>query len=131
MVLVDTSVWVDYLTGAANEHTVWLHGNLGQVTLGLTDLNYCEVLQGVRGDAAFLQVQQRFEDFPILQTGGQQLAWSAARNYRLLRKQGVTVRKTIDCLIATFCLLENHELLHRDRDFDGFEALLGLRVVHP
>ncbi len=67
----------------------------------------------------------------VLSSGGVEIAVAAAENYRILRTKGITVRKTIDCLIATFCIREGHELLHRDRDFDPFEMHLGLQVIHP
>ncbi len=111
--------------------TVWLDRELTRQRLGLTDLILCEVLQGVRGDAAFVQVRDELLGFQVFETGGKDLAIAAALNYRALREKGYTVRRTIDCLIATFCLQAGHELLHRDRDFDGFEKGMGLRVVHP
>ena len=131
MVIIDTTVWIDYLGGIVNEHTTWLDLELSRQRLGLTDLILCEVLQGIRSDSAFTQVQHDLAKFHIFQTGGVDLAVAAAQNYRSLRRQGATVRKTIDCLIATFCLESGHALLHRDRDFDLFEKHLGLRVVHP
>ena len=131
MVIVDTTVWIDYLGGTANDQTSWLDRELGRQRLGLTDLILCEVLQGIRGDAAFAQTRRDLSKFRVFDTGGSDLAVAAARNYRFLRRQGYTVRKTIDCLIATFCLEAGHSLLHRDRDFHTFEKQLGLRVVHP
>ncbi len=131
MVIVDTTVWIDYLGGTDNVETAWLDRELNQQRLGLTDLILCEVLQGVREERAFTQVRQRLLKFEVFGTGGAELAVASAQNYRLLREQGYTVRKTIDCLIATFCLQTGHSLLHRDRDFDVFEKCLGLRVVHP
>jgi predicted nucleic acid-binding protein len=131
MVIVDTTVWIDYLAGAANGQTSWLDRELDRRRLGLTDLILCEVLQGVRSDPAFARVRRDLEKFHVFETGGIDLALAAAQNYRLLRRRGATVRKTIDCLIATFCLQSGHQLLHRDRDFDPFEQHLGLRVVHP
>ncbi len=98
--------------------------------LGLTDLILCEVLQGVRDQRTFAQVRADLLKFQVFQTGGTALAVAAAQNYRELRQHGYTVRKTIDCLIATFCLQAKHELLHRDHDFDSFEKVLGLQVVH-
>jgi predicted nucleic acid-binding protein len=106
MVIVDTTVWVDYLNDVTTAETEWLDSDAARV---LRDL-------------------RRFQAF---ETGGVELATAAARNYRLLRARGRTVRKTIDCLIATFCIREGHSLLHCDRDFDPFEQLLGLAVVHP
>jgi len=131
MVIVDTTVWIDYLRGADNSHTLWLERELTQQRLGLTDLNLCEVLQGIPDPATFARVREELLKFHLFATGGRDLALSAAENYRALRQHGYTVRKTIDCWIATFCLETGHSLLHRDRDFDAFENLLGLRVVHP
>jgi len=129
MVVVDTTVWVDYLRGADSPETTWLDRQLTLQPLGLTDLNLCEVLQGIRDPTAFVRVRHQLLGFHVFETGGAELAIAAALNYRRLRQRGLTVRKTIDCLIATFCLNAGHELLHRDRDFDAFEKILGLRVV--
>jgi predicted nucleic acid-binding protein len=131
MTIVDTTVWIDYLRGAANPHTDWLDRELNRQRLGLTDLILCEILQGIGGESAFMRVRRDLSRFEVFDTGGEALAVAAARNYRSLRSSGHTVRKTIDCLIATFCLLERHSLLHLDHDFDPFEEHLGLRVVHP
>ncbi|MGD0799196.1 MAG: PIN domain nuclease [Acidobacteriaceae bacterium] len=131
MIIVDTSVWVDALRGTENLKSLWLRRNFGDVHVGLTDLILCEVLQGIRDPGAFVHVQRRLSTCPVFNTGGQDLAVAAAGNYRRLRTRGITVRKTIDCLIATFCIAEGHALLHNDRDFDPFEEFLGLRVVHP
>ena len=131
MIVVDTTVWIDYLGGATNAHTTWLDRELDRQRLGLTDLILCEVLQGIRADAAFAQVLRDLSKFHVFDTGGADLAVAATRNYRVLRSRGHTVRKTIDCLIATFCIELGHSLLHRDRDFDPFERYLGLPVVHP
>lgn len=131
MTIVDTTVWIDYLGGVPNPQTEWLDRELGQQRLGLTDLILCEVLQGLRSDEAFRRVRRELLKFEVFETGGEELAVQSAQNYRLLRSHGRTVRKTIDCLIATFCLMEGHSLLHRDRDFDVFERHLGLRVIGP
>jgi predicted nucleic acid-binding protein len=131
MTIVDTTVWIDYLGGTANPHTDWLDRELKQQRLGLTDLILCEILQGIRGDSTFSRVHRDLSKFEVFDTGGKPLAVASAQNYRFLRSRGHTVRKTIDCLIATFCLTEQHSLLHRDRDFDPFEKYLGLRVLHP
>jgi len=129
LVIVDTTVWIDYLRGTENPETLWLDRELQQQRLGMTDLILCVVLQGVREQSAFERVRANLLKFQVFQTGGIELAIAAARNYRDLRQRGYTVHKTIDCLIATFCLEAGHELLHRDRDFDCFEKVLGLRVV--
>ena len=131
MTLIDTTVWIDYLGGTVNQHTDWLDQELNQQRLGLTDLILCEVLQGIRGDSTFKHVRRDLSRFEVFDTGGEALAVASAQNYRFLRSHGHTVRKTIDCLIATFCLTEQHSLLHRDRDFDPFERYLGLHVLHP
>lgn len=131
MVIVDTTVWVDYLRGDENPETNWLHKELDRRRIGLTDLILCEVLQGIRDDIEFVKVQRDLRSFEVFETGGVELSIAAARNFRKLRQRGRTVRKTIDCLIATFCLREGHSLLHRDRDYDPFEQELGLAVLYP
>jgi predicted nucleic acid-binding protein len=131
VVIVDTTVWVDYLPGAENPETNWLNTELDRQRLALTDIILCEVLQGVRDDVVAKEVERRLLNLEVFDTGGVALAREAARNYRALRRRGHTVRKTIDCLIATFCLRGQHSLLHRDRDFDPFEQFLELSVIHP
>lgn len=131
MVIVDTTVWVDYFRGVLNPETSWLDQQISHQRLGLADLILREVLQGVRDRNTFTRISKELLTFQVFNTGGSRLAIAAAENYRDLRSRGYTVRKTIDCLIATFCLGSDHELLHRDRDFEVFERLLGLRVVHP
>lgn len=131
MVIVDTTVWIDYLGGVINNETAWLDRSLPRERLGLTDLILSEVLQGVRDDASFKRVREDLLKFHVFDGGGIAVAIAAAENYRTLRRRGFTVRKTIDCWIATFCLLSGHRLLHRDRDFDTFENELGLKILHP
>ena len=131
MVIVDTTVWVDYLKGASTPEVEWLDRETSRQRLGLLDLMACEVLQGLSTDEEAVRVLRHLRRFEIFQTGGIELALAAARNYRQLRSRGRTVRKTLDCLIATFCIEQNHALLHNDRDFDPFEAFLHLQVVHP
>jgi predicted nucleic acid-binding protein len=131
VVIVDTTIWVDYFQGAENPETDWLNTELGRQPLGLTDIILCEVLQGVRDDVVAKEVERRLLTLEVFETGGVALAREAAQNYRALRSRGHTVRKTIDCLIATFCLRAQHALLHRDRDFDPFEKYFHLSVIHP
>ena len=131
MIIVDTTVWVDYLRGTRTPHADWLEAQLTSERLGLTDLILCEVLQGITTDSQFDAVQEQLLELEVFETGTVGLAVEAALNYRRLRAVGRTVRKTIDCLIATYCLLEGHALLHNDRDYDPFEDVLGLKVVHP
>jgi predicted nucleic acid-binding protein len=129
MVIVDTTVWIDYLQGTRNAEADWLERESTQQRLGLTDLILCEILQGIRNPGSFVQVRNNLLRFEVFPTGGSALAIAAAWNYRELRRRGHSVRKTIDCLIATFCLRSGHSLLHRDRDFDPFEKILGLSVI--
>jgi predicted nucleic acid-binding protein len=130
MVIVDATVWISYLRGDYNRQAAWLETNLTRQPIGLTDLTLCEVLQGIRDEKEFSSTCDDLLRFHLFSTGGLELAIASARNYLRLRGRGFTVRKTIDCMIATFCLEAGHELLHRDRDFDGFEEALGLRVIH-
>ena len=131
MVIVDTTVWVDYFHGVDNSETQWLDTELDRERIGLTDIILCEVLQGVRDDVVAKAVERSLLKLEVFELGGIALAREAAHNYRALRSRGYTVRKTIDCLIATFCLRGDHSLLHRDRDFDPFEKFLALSVIHP
>ncbi len=131
MIIVDTTVWIDYFNGSRTLQTDWLDVQLTRQRLGLTDLILCEVLQGVRDDRQWQQLRRDMLKFEVFETGGINLALAAAQNYRMLRRQGLIIRATIDGLIATFCLLNGYELLHNDRDFDAFESALGLKVVHP
>lgn len=130
MIIVDTTVWIDYLCGSRTAETDWLEAHLTRERLALTDLILCEVLQGTTTVRDFQSVHTELLKFEIFETGTIRVALEAASNYRRLRKAGRTVRRTIDTLIATFCLLEGHSLLHRDRDYDPFEEVLGLNVIH-
>jgi hypothetical protein len=131
MVIVDTSVWVDYLRGVSTPQTDWLQREIQNQRLGVLDLTLCEVLQGVLEDRHFAEVHRSLLTFEVFTTGGVELSVAAAQNYRTLRAKGKTVQKTVDCLIATFCILNDHVLLHADKDFDHFEKELGLKVLHP
>ena len=131
MVIVDSTVWIDYLNGTSTPETEWLDREADRRRLGLLDLCVCEILQGLATDQEAARVSRELRRLEIFETGGVELAAAAAHNYRQLRRQGRTVRKTIDCLIATFCLREGHSLLHSDRDFDAFEERLGLQVIRP
>jgi predicted nucleic acid-binding protein len=131
VVIVDSTVWVDYFNGLHNPETEWLEVQLDQQRLGLTTIILCEVLQGVRDERKALAVGTDLMKLEVFEMPSVVLAVQAAKNYRTLRRRGRTVRKTIDVLIATFCIEDRHALLHRDRDFDPFEELLGLSVVHP
>ena len=130
MVIVDTTVWVDYFNGTSTPEVEWLDREVARQRLGLLDLAVCEVLQGLGTDEEATRILGHLQRFEICETGGLRLAEAAAKNYRLLRSRGKTVRKTIDCIIATYCLEYDHALLHCDRDFEAFEEFLGLQVVH-
>jgi len=131
MVIVDTTVWIDYLRGLRNKETDYFDRELGRQRFGLTDLILCETLQGIGDEKAFTRVLRELRKFEIFDTGSEELAIEASRNFGSLRQRGRTVRKTIDFLIVTFCLCHGHSLLHRDRDYDQFEVFLGLTVIHP
>jgi len=131
MIIVDTTVWIDYLRGVHTSHTDWLEAKLSSERLGLIDLILCEVLQGTTTESQFNITREELLRLEVFETGSVELAIEAALNYRRLRATGRTIRRTIDSLIATFCLIEGHSLLHNDRDYDPFEDELGLKVIHP
>jgi hypothetical protein len=131
MVIVDTTVWIDYLKGSNTPQAQWLDAELDRQRLGITDLILCEVLQGTDSDRDFAQVQAELTRLQVFDTGGPELAIASAQNYRALRAKGRVIRRTTDCLIASFCLQYNFALLHNDRDFDPFEQYLNLQVIHP
>lgn len=129
MILVDSSVWIDYFNGVACAETNRLDVLLGQESILMGDIILTEVLQGFTSDTEFKRAQNLLSLLPFREILGHKVALQAAKNYRALRKQGVTVRKTLDVMIGTFCILNHIPLLHRDRDFDPMEKLLGLVVV--
>lgn len=131
MVIVDSSVWIDFLNRRHTPQTHWLNASRGTGTIGLTTLVLAEVLQGIRLDSRFRQAEQFFSTMPAVDSIDYSLAVQAASNYRTLRALGVTIRSTVDCLIATFCIENGHELLHCDSDYDSFERHLNLTVLHP
>ncbi len=131
MVIVDTTVWIDYLNGVQTPQTDWLDAQVEKQRLGLTELILCEILQGVKNDEQAAETQRELLKFEIMPMTGIELAVAAARNDRYLRGKGRAIRKTVDSWIATFCLVHGHALLHHDHDFDPFEEILGLQVVHP
>ncbi|MCL4746956.1 MAG: PIN domain nuclease [Burkholderiaceae bacterium] len=129
MILVDSSVWIDYFRGIATPQATKLDSLLGIEPLAIGDLILAEVLQGCGAEREFNRVRRSLEAFELVELGGKEVAVQAARNFRTLRALGVTVRKTIDAVIATRCILSEYALLHADRDFDAFAVHLGLRVV--
>ena len=129
MILVDSSVWIDYLRGVETKQTDRLDGMLGLEPVAVGDLILAEVLQGTTTDKDFKDVLKLLEGLDVVPLGGQAVAVQAARHFRALREKGITVRKTIDCIITTRCIMDGMTLLHSDRDFDPFVAHLGLRSV--
>jgi hypothetical protein len=129
VILVDSSVWIDYFRGTATAQAEKLDSLLGAELLAVGDLILTEVLQGFGSDRDFNQAKKLLTSLTVIPLGGQAIAIQAARNFRTLRALGVTVRKTIDTVIATGCIESNHALLHSDRDFDPFVEHLGLRSV--
>ena len=128
MVVVDSSVWIDYFNGRETRQTELLDSLLGQRELIVGDLILTEVLQGFRSDREFRQARRLFLAFPAVAMVGPTLALRAAENYRRLRRRGISVRKTIDVLIATYCISRRLPLLHSDADFDPMVRHLGLRL---
>ena len=131
MLIVDSTVWVDYFNGVENPQTDYLEKIADKALILIGDLILAEVLQGFRDDADFEKARRAFGKYLQVEMVNPALALKSARNYRLLRRKGITVRKTIDSLIATYCIENDHELLHTDSEFDGYEKHLELRVVHP
>lgn len=126
MILVDSSVWIDYLRGIETGPSRRLHDLMGERQISTADLILAEVLQGAVSDRDFNFILGLMSELPILGVGGREVAIEAAANYRLLRARGITVRKTIVALIATYCILNSTPLLFQDRDFDPFVEHLGL-----
>ena len=129
MILVDSSVWIDYFNGTITPQTGKLDSLLGRQPLAIGDLILAEVLQGFASERDFNAARKMLTSLLVVDLGGREIAIQAAKNFRTLRKLGVTVRKTIDTVIATWCIENGFDLLHSDRDFDPFARRLGLRVV--
>ena len=129
MILVDTGVWIDYFNGVDNPQTAHLDSLLGVELIAIGDLILTEVLQGFRSDKDYNAAKNVMLNLVLFEMLGQNNAIAAAENYRFLRKKGITVRKTIDCIIAAFCIQNNHTLLFNDKDFQPFIEHLGLRAL--
>lgn len=129
MVLVDSSVWIDYFRGAPTAPAERLDRLLGEEPVVVGDLIAIEVLQGFADERGFATAQRLLASLEQVTLGGPEIVQAAAENYRRLRRAGITVRKTVDTVIATRCLVDGYTLLHDDRDFDAFEAHLGLRCM--
>ena len=131
MILVDSSVWIDYFRGVATPQSDRLDAMLGNELVAIGDLILAEVLQGFGRDRDFNQARKLLTSLMVIDIGGKDVAIQAARNFRALRAVGVTARKTIDTLIATRCIESRLPLLYSDRDFDPFVDHLGLRPAFP
>ena len=131
MILVDSSVWIDYFRSADTPQVALLDSYFGRSSLAVGDLIAAEVLQGVRDQKEFKWVKKTLDAFEHVDLAGYDLAVKASENYRSLRAIGVTIRKTIDTLIATRCIEDRLTLLHADRDFLPFSQHLGLKVAYP
>lgn len=130
MILVDSSVWIDYFRGRHSRQADRLDALLGREALLTGDLILVEILQGFSREQDFNQALKLLTTLPVVEIGGKDVAIQAARNYRLLRSRGVTTRKTIDTVIATRCIENGLTLLHSDQDFEPFERYLGLKSIH-
>lgn len=129
MILVDSSVWIDYFRGTPTPQADTLDRLLGVELLSTGDLILAEVLQGFEDEQHFDIAKRMMMSLEIINLGGLDIAIQAAKNFRALRRLGVTIRKTIDTVIATRCIESGYHLLHNDRDFDPFAKHLGLRVL--
>lgn len=131
MIVVDSSVWIATLRGTDSEPVRRLRANVemedDQILIG--DLILLEVLQGARDTAHAVRIERSLRRYPVAAMLDDHLAVRAANNYRTLRERGITVRKTIDVIIGTFCIKGGHHLLHDDRDFEPMGRHLGLRVA--
>ena len=127
MILVDSSVWIDFFRGTSTPQVERLDSLLGIEPLAIGDLILTEVLQGFNSERDFNQARTMLAAFDVMNIGGHDIAVQAARNFRSMRQRGVTIRKTIDTLIATRCIESDLTLLYSDRDFDPFVEHLGLR----
>jgi len=131
MILVDSSVWINYFNGIYTWQTDLLDSYLSNIPVVIGDLILAEVLQGFKSNKDYETAKDLLSTLPFRQIGGYNVAIQSAQNYRILRKTGVTVRKTIDVMIGTFCIMEGLPLLHDDRDFDPMVSHLSLRTPSP
>ncbi|MEO8400003.1 MAG: PIN domain nuclease [Ignavibacteriaceae bacterium] len=129
MILVDSSVLTDYFNGKENCQVEKLDELLGKEIVAIGDYILVEVLQGFRNDKDYNTAKNVLNSFPCFNICGEEIAIKSANNYRKLRKKGITIRKTIDVIISTFCIENNFLLLHNDKDFFSLEKYLGLQSV--
>ena len=128
MIVADTSVWIDYVKGIEAPHTDVLDQELAHDRIITGDIIITEFLQGFRDEKDYQKAKYIMDALQYYDFWGKEIAYKAARNFRNLRKKGITVRKTVGVVIATFCIEHNFQLIHNDRDFDAMEQYLGLRV---
>jgi predicted nucleic acid-binding protein len=126
LIVVDTSVWIDFLNGRSAPHVRKLRAALGTNEIVVGDLMMCEILQGLDGERAARDVEAMLRRFDVVSMVGDRIAVAAARNFRSLRRRGVTIRKTIDLLIGAWCIENRMPLLHNDGDFRPMANYLGL-----
>jgi len=129
VIVVDSSVWVDFFNGTSTPEVERLDASLGVMPVAIGDLILVEVLQGFRSEKDVATARQLFRSIPVIEMLGLAHAYKAAENYRALRRQGITVRKTIDGIIATACIEADLPLLFSDRDFLPFVRHLGLEAA--
>lgn len=128
MILVDSSVWIDYFNGLDTDETRFLDEALSTDTICIGDIILAEVLQGFRSDKDYQLAREMLLELPLYQIMNPELALAGAENYRKLRKKGITIRKSVDNWIATFCIVNKLPLLFSDKDFQPYVDILGLRV---
>jgi predicted nucleic acid-binding protein len=131
MILVDSSVWVDYFNGTTSREADFLDTVLGIEPIAIGDFILTEVLQGFRSNSDYEIAKALLQNLTCFELLGANIAIKTADNYRTLRRRGITVRKTVDCIIATFCIEQHFPLLYTDRDFDPFVRSLGLTSALP
>jgi len=129
MIIADTSVWIDFFRGLDVPHVNRLENALISDRLYIGDLIIAELLQGVKNDKGAKEIREIISKLTVVNMVNESIAYKSAENYRILRTKGKTVRKTIDMLIATFCIEKGMTLIHNDRDFDPIEEILGLKVL--
>ncbi len=128
MILVDTSVWIDYFNGAENIQTGSLDQILSEQSVLLGDIIFTEILQGFNKDKEYKLAKQALDPLDCVHLGGKSLAIKAASNFRFLRSKGITIRKTVDMLIGSWCIEHEVKLLHNDKDFDQMAMQLPLQI---
>lgn len=131
MVIVDSSVLIDYLGNRPTWQADWLDDQLRRQRIGITSFVLAEILQGIRRDRVFESTLDALGAFVVFEAADNGLAIASAQNYRMLRQKGITIQNLVDTFTATFCIEGGHELLHNDRDFEPFHTHLGLKVISP